>query len=88
VTPGEQNLQHESRNAEVKSVVIIGLDPLIINYSSPDFASFPGLTAEKVIVGITAAEESLKALGYDAQTHNIVLLTLARQRRRLSPKNY
>ena len=61
MTPGEQNLQHESRNAEVKSVVIIGLDPLIINYSSPDFASFPGLTAEKVIVGITAAEEDRKS---------------------------
>jgi hypothetical protein len=50
-----------------RSVVIIGLDPSLIDFSSPDFAAFPGLTAEKVSAGITAAEEGLRALGYDAR---------------------
>jgi hypothetical protein len=59
--------QQDLKSVERKSVVIIGLDPSLIDFSSPDFAAFPGLTAEKVMAGITAAEEGLKALGYDAQ---------------------
>ena len=59
--------QDASKNTARKSVVIIGLDPLLVDFSSPDFAAFPGLTAEKVWAGITAAEEGLRALGYDAQ---------------------
>jgi len=59
--------QHDHKSVESKSVVIIGLDPSLIDFSSQDFAGFPSLTAEKVMAGITAAEEGLKALGYDAQ---------------------
>jgi len=66
MNPEKQAAQHDAKSAERKSVVIIGLDPSLIDFSSPD-AAFPGLTAEKVIAGITAAEEGLKALGYDAQ---------------------
>ena len=62
-----QAVEHRPKNTEVKKVVIIGLDPWLIDFSSPDFAAFSGLTAEKVLVGITSAEESLKALGYEAQ---------------------
>jgi len=58
---------HDLRRIERKSVVIIGLDPWLIDFTSPDYAAFPGLTAEKVLAGITSAEEGLKALGYDAQ---------------------
>jgi hypothetical protein len=62
-----QAAQHDPKSIERKSVVIIGLDPSLIDFSSPDFAAFPGLTAEKVLAGITSAEEDLKALGYDEQ---------------------
>ena len=63
----QQPAQVVSKNTARKSVVIIGLDPSLIDFSSPDFAAFPGLNAEKVSAGITAAEEGLRALGYDAQ---------------------
>jgi hypothetical protein len=49
-----------------RSALVIGLDPDLIDFSSPDFAAFPGMTAAKVLAGLTAAEEGLKALGYDA----------------------
>ena len=68
MTPAEQPAaQDASKNTARKRVVIIGLDPSLIDFSSPDFAAFPGLDAEKVTAGITAAEEGLRALGYDAQ---------------------
>jgi len=67
MNPEHQEAQHDPNCTERKSVVIIGLDPCLINFLSPDFAAFPGLTAEKVLTGITLAEEGLKALGYDAQ---------------------
>ena len=67
MNPEHQAAQPDSKSTERKSVVIIGLDPWLIDFSSPDFAAFPGLTAEKVLAGITSAEEGLKALGYDAQ---------------------
>lgn len=49
----------------VKSVMIIGLEPSLIDFSSPDFAAFPGLTAEKVLAGLHGAAEEMKTLGYD-----------------------
>ncbi len=49
-----------------KSALIIGLDPALIDFSDPNFAAFPGMTAEKVLAGLAAAKEGLKALGYDA----------------------
>lgn len=67
MNPEYQAAQCATKNTERKKVVIIGLDPSLIDFSSPDFAAFPGLTAEKVLSRITAAEEGLKALGYDAQ---------------------
>jgi hypothetical protein len=66
MNPEHQASQCEPKSTERKSVVIIGLDPWLIDFTSPDFAAFPGLTAEKVLAGITSAEEGLKALGYDA----------------------
>lgn len=47
--------------------MIIGLDPVLIDFSSPEFAAFPGMTAAKVLAGLAAAEEGLKAFGYDTQ---------------------
>jgi len=57
---------HSSGDAARRSALIIGLDPALIDFSSPDFAAFPGMTAAKVFAGLTAAEEGLKAAGYDA----------------------
>lgn len=56
-----------SNETTKRSALIIGLDPELIDFSSPDFAAFPGMTAAKVWAGLTAAEEGLKARGYDAQ---------------------
>ena len=67
MNPEHQATQCEPKSTERKSVVIIGLDPWLIDFSSPDFAAFPGFTVEQVLVGITSAQEGLKALGYDAQ---------------------
>jgi hypothetical protein len=60
-------MQHDSQSSEEKRVLIIGLDPSLIDFSSPEFAAFPGLDAEKILEGITAAEVGLNALGYDAE---------------------
>ena len=49
-----------------RSALIIGLNPALIDFSSPDFATFPGMTTEKVLAGLALAEEGLKALSYDA----------------------
>ncbi len=51
-----------------RNALIIGLDPALIDFSDPNFAAFPGMTAAKVLAGLTAAEEGLSALGYD--THH------------------
>lgn len=50
-----------------KSVLVIGLEPTLIDFSAPDFAAFPGLNAAKVMAGLTAAEEGLAQLGYDVE---------------------
>jgi DNA-binding LacI/PurR family transcriptional regulator len=50
-----------------KSVLLIGLEPSLIDFSSPDFADFPGLNAGKVLAGLNAARDSLSQLGYQVQ---------------------
>jgi hypothetical protein len=49
-----------------KSVLIVGLDPTLIDFSLPSFAAFPGLNAEKVMAGLKADQATLAGLGYDA----------------------
>lgn len=49
------------------SVLIIGLQPQLLDFSSPDYADFPGLDAAKVQVALEADEAKLNRLGYDAQ---------------------
>ena len=65
-TEPHENSQ-STHDAPMKSALMIGLDPSLIDFSSPDFAAFPGMTAAKVLEGLNAASEGLKALGYDAQ---------------------
>lgn len=50
-----------------KSVLIIGIDPKWLDFSSPEFAAMPGLTAEKVSMGINASINALNEIGYDAE---------------------
>lgn len=49
-----------------KKVLIVGIDPYIIDFSSPEFAAFPGLTAQKVEAGIKGAVAQLGEKGYAA----------------------
>ena len=50
-----------------KSVLVIGLQPTLINFSDPDYAAYPGMDAAKVLVGLKASEVSLTDFGYDVQ---------------------
>lgn len=49
-----------------KSVLIVGLDPALIDFSQPGYA--PGMTTEKVLAGIKVSEDELARLGYRART--------------------
>lgn len=51
---------------EGKSVLIVGLDPALIDFSQPGYA--PGLDAAKVLAGLKSSEEELTHLGYNVQT--------------------
>jgi hypothetical protein len=50
-----------------KSVLVIGLQPTLIDFSAPDYAAFPGLDAAKVLAALKADEDRLTSLGYDVQ---------------------
>jgi hypothetical protein len=50
-----------------KSVLVIGLQPTLIDFSAPDYAAFPGLDAAKVLAALNADENRLTSLGYDVQ---------------------
>ena len=50
-----------------KSVLVIGIDPKCIDFSSPEFTAMPGITAEKVFMGITGSINALNDIGYDAE---------------------
>jgi hypothetical protein len=64
----EPEKSSQSSNDRVnRSALVIGLDPHLIDFSSPDFDAFPGMTAEKVLAGLEAAVEGMKALGYEVQ---------------------
>lgn len=53
--------------SDKKSVLVIGIDPKWIDFSSPEFAAMPGLTAEKVSMGINGSVKALNEIGYDAE---------------------
>ena len=48
-----------------KSVLVIGLDPMLIDFSQPGYA--PGMDAQKVLAGLKSSEEELTRLGYSAE---------------------
>lgn len=49
-----------------KSVLLVGLQPDLIDYADPAYAAFPGMTAAKVQAGLDADVITLNAAGYDA----------------------
>jgi hypothetical protein len=49
-----------------KSVLVIGLDPTLIDFSQPGYA--PGMDATKVLAGLKSSEDELTSLGYSVQT--------------------
>lgn len=52
--------------ATPKNVLIVGLQPRLIDFSSPEFSAFPGLNADKVMEGLNGSAASLRAQGYEA----------------------
>jgi hypothetical protein len=48
-----------------KSVLVIGLDPALIDFSQPGYP--PGMDATKVFAGLKSSEEELTRLGYGVQ---------------------
>src|SRR5262245_51018073 len=54
--------EREGAMAAEKSVLVIGLDPTLIDFSQPGYA--PGMDATKVLAGLQASEDELTRLGY------------------------
>jgi hypothetical protein len=50
-----------------KSVLLVGLEPTLIDFSDPAYAAFPGLDAQKIKAALDADKATLVALGYDAE---------------------
>jgi hypothetical protein len=55
----------EEAVTDKKSVLVIGLDPTLIDFSQPGYA--PGMNAAKVLTGLKSSEEELTRLGYSVQ---------------------
>ena len=49
-----------------KSVLMVGLDPVLIDFSSPEFAPM-NLSADRVLSALRADGERLHGLGYEAE---------------------
>jgi hypothetical protein len=50
---------------DAKRVLVVGLDPKLIDFSKPGYA--PGMDATKVLAGLKSSEEELTLLGYSVQ---------------------
>ena len=49
-----------------RSVLTVGLDPALIDFSDPGYP--PGMNATKVFAGIKSSEDELTRLGYEVET--------------------
>ena len=63
--PGGTNYMEATMKDE-KSVLVIGLDPTLIDFSQPGYA--PGMDATKVLAGLKSSEDELTSLGYSVRT--------------------
>ncbi len=50
---------------EKKNVLVIGLDPTLIDFSQPGYA--PGMNTAKVLAGLKSSEDELTRMGYSVQ---------------------
>jgi len=48
------------------SVLVVGLDPALIDFSQPGYP--PGMSLAKVLAGMKSSEDELTRLGYGVQT--------------------
>jgi DNA-binding LacI/PurR family transcriptional regulator len=55
----------EAAMIDKKTVLVIGLDPTLIDFSQPGYA--PGMDATKVLTGLKSSEDELTHLGYSVQ---------------------
>jgi DNA-binding LacI/PurR family transcriptional regulator len=55
----------EAAMTDQKSVLVIGLDPTLIDFSQPDYAV--GIDATKVLAGLKSCKDELTRLGYSVQ---------------------
>ncbi len=49
-----------------KTVVMMGLDPTVVDYSDPAYANFPGLNADVLAAALEKDRQALVAKGYEA----------------------
>lgn len=49
------------------AVLLIGVEPTLIDFSDPAYGRFPGMTAEKVLAGLDKDIAALNDLGYAAE---------------------
>ena len=49
-----------------KSVLVVGLDPTLIDFSHPDYAG-TGMDATKILAGLKSSEDELTRRGYSVQ---------------------
>jgi hypothetical protein len=50
-----------------KTVLVIGLEPTLLDFGAPEFQSMPGLSADKIRAGLEADQARLVALGCEAE---------------------
>jgi len=70
-----------------KSVLVIGLDPTLIDFSQPGYA--PGMDATRVLAGLKSSADELTGLGYTVEmcltdfgeTAETVLQTVLKEKR-------
>lgn len=51
--------------SDKKRVLVIGLDPALIDFSQPGYP--PGMSTTKVLAGLKSSEDELTGLGYSVQ---------------------
>ena len=56
----------EAAVTDQKSVLVVGLDPALIDFSQPGYP--PGMSIAKVLAGMKSSEDELTRLRYDVQT--------------------
>ena len=66
-----------------KNILIVGLQPELIDFSSPEFSAFPGLNAAKVMEGLNASAASLVAQGHESDVAGLLARQLEAETRHL-----